>query len=126
MCKHVAAVMYGVGARLDERPELLFILRGVDHAELVTEDAAKAVVSKGAKTDRRTLDESELSEVFGIDVTPAPAAKATARTTDARLARSAARRSVQPAQRLERRTVPAPVLQRAGAKRAGRKRSRGE
>jgi len=31
MCKHVAAVLYGVGARLDERPELLFQLRGVDH-----------------------------------------------------------------------------------------------
>ena len=35
MCKHVAAVLYGVGARLDASPELLFILRGVDHAELV-------------------------------------------------------------------------------------------
>ena len=30
MCKHVAAVLYGVGARLDTRPELLFELRGVD------------------------------------------------------------------------------------------------
>ncbi len=68
MCKHVAAVLYGVGARLDEKPELLFVLRGVDHSELVTEKAAKAVVTK--KTSRRTLDESDLSEVFGIDVAP--------------------------------------------------------
>ena len=30
MCKHVAAVLYGVGARLDQQPELLFVLRGVD------------------------------------------------------------------------------------------------
>ncbi|HEY4982738.1 MAG TPA: SWIM zinc finger family protein [Pseudolabrys sp.] len=36
MCKHIAAVLYGVGARLDERPELLFRLRAVDEAELVT------------------------------------------------------------------------------------------
>lgn len=70
MCKHVAAVMYGVGARLDERPELLFLLRGVDHAELVSEETAKAVVTKARKTGRRTLDESKLSEVFGIDLAP--------------------------------------------------------
>jgi uncharacterized Zn finger protein len=31
MCKHVAAVLYGAGARLDEKPELLFTLRGVKH-----------------------------------------------------------------------------------------------
>ena len=30
MCKHVAATLYGVGARLDHEPELLFTLRGVD------------------------------------------------------------------------------------------------
>src|SRR5207344_3222644 len=35
MCKHVAAVLYGVGSRLDERPELLFTLRGVDEKDLV-------------------------------------------------------------------------------------------
>lgn len=71
MCKHVAAVLYGVGARLDERPELLFKLRGVDHAELVSADSAKAVVAKARKTGGRTLDDSKLSEVFGIDVTAA-------------------------------------------------------
>ena len=35
MCKHVAAVLYGVGARLDEKPQLLFALRGVDENELL-------------------------------------------------------------------------------------------
>ena len=35
MCKHLAAVMYGVGNRLDSSPELLFVLRGVDHLELI-------------------------------------------------------------------------------------------
>ena len=35
MCKHVAAVMYGVGARLDNQPELLFLLREIDHLELI-------------------------------------------------------------------------------------------
>ena len=35
MCKHVAAALYGVGARLDEQPQLLFVLRGVDENELL-------------------------------------------------------------------------------------------
>lgn len=86
MCKHVAAVLYGVGARLDERPELLFVLRGVDHAELVMEDSAKAVVRKARKTGRRTLSESELSEVFGIDVAPALLARAAAEPTNGKTA----------------------------------------
>ncbi len=68
MCKHVAAVLYGVGARLDERPELLFLLRGVDHEDLVSEDAAKAVVAKAPARKGRRLDEGSLSRVFGIDL----------------------------------------------------------
>jgi uncharacterized Zn finger protein len=68
MCKHVAAVLYGVGARLDEKPDLLFLLRGVDHAELVGEDAAKSVVTRIPAGRGRTLDEGSLSRVFGIDL----------------------------------------------------------
>jgi uncharacterized Zn finger protein len=67
MCKHVAAVLYGVGARLDKNPELLFLLRGVDHGELVGEEAAKSVVSRTPTGKGRTLDEKSLSRVFGID-----------------------------------------------------------
>jgi uncharacterized Zn finger protein len=70
MCKHVAAVLYGVGARLDEKPELLFVLRGVDHTELVGAEAAKVVTAKSRTIGRKTLAESELSDVFGIDVAP--------------------------------------------------------
>jgi len=35
MCKHVASALYGVGARLDQKPQLLFVLRGVDENELI-------------------------------------------------------------------------------------------
>jgi len=50
MCKHVAAVLYGVGARLDMKPELLFLLRGVDHEELISTDAgAMAAATAGRK-----------------------------------------------------------------------------
>jgi len=70
MCKHVAAVMYGAGSRLDEKPELLFVLRGVDHNELISKATAKSVLAKKPKTGRKTLDEGRLSEVFGIDLAP--------------------------------------------------------
>src|SRR5690606_30049764 len=40
MCKHVVAVLHGIGVRLDERPELLFMLRQVDQSELISRGAA--------------------------------------------------------------------------------------
>jgi uncharacterized Zn finger protein len=66
MCKHVAAVMYGVGARLDERPELLFHLRKVDHLELIEE--AVPLAGKKATTGKKTIAASELAGVFGIEL----------------------------------------------------------
>lgn len=66
MCKHVAAVMYGIGARLDQQPELLFTLRNVDHAELIAQAADLAVTRKGAS--RRTLADDVLGDVFGIEL----------------------------------------------------------
>ncbi len=69
MCKHVAAVLYGVGARLDECPELLFLLRGVDFEELISSEAAiAATVNAGKKSGRRRIDEGELSDVFGVEM----------------------------------------------------------
>lgn len=71
MCKHVAAVMYGVGARLDEQPELLFLLRGVDHEELITAQAAVDGVT-GRRGGRKRIAQGDISDVFGIDLTGAP------------------------------------------------------
>jgi uncharacterized Zn finger protein len=67
MCKHVAATLYGVGARLDDEPELLFDLRGVDPAELVKE-AINQAPPAGPSRRSRTLKTDELSSVFGIDI----------------------------------------------------------
>jgi len=71
MCKHVAAVCYGVGARLDETPELLFRLRGVDHEELVAAAGVASVLDMGAAAAGRKRVEGDLSEVFGIDLADA-------------------------------------------------------
>jgi uncharacterized Zn finger protein len=67
MCKHVAAVLYGVGARLDNKPELLFALRGVDHEELIAADAEMAVTAATSKGKSKRLSESEVGDVFGIE-----------------------------------------------------------
>jgi uncharacterized Zn finger protein len=73
MCKHVAAVLYGVGARLDHQPDLLFVLRKVDHLELIEE--AVPTATKKSSTGKKTLVQSEVADVFGIELTePEPAA----------------------------------------------------
>ena len=69
MCKHVAAVLYGVGARLDERPELLFVLRGIDHEELISAEAGSAAVSRAVRGDGAgRIAEADLSSLFGIEM----------------------------------------------------------
>ena len=67
MCKHVAATLYGVGARLDNEPQMLFTLRGVDPAEMV-EAAAKQPPGAGKPRRGRVLASDELSSVFGVDI----------------------------------------------------------
>ena len=67
MCKHIAAVLYGVGARLDHQPELLFLLRNVDHEELIATELDIQSATSG-KGKRRRLTGADLSEVFGVDI----------------------------------------------------------
>jgi len=69
MCKHVAAVMYGIGARLDEKPELLFVLRKVDHLELIAGAVDGAPVAKlGKSRGKKTIAAGDLADVFGIEM----------------------------------------------------------
>jgi len=77
MCKHVAAVLYGIGSRLDSRPELLFLLRDVDAQELISTE----MTVPGAAETGDVLDADRLGDIFGIDLDvageeqPAPKAK---------------------------------------------------
>lgn len=76
MCKHVAAVLYGVGSRLDTAPELLFTLRNVDHLELIAQAAqAENLEHSLAAVGTGELAGSDLGEMFGIelDAEPVPA-----------------------------------------------------
>jgi uncharacterized Zn finger protein len=82
MCKHVAAVLYGVGARLDDRPELLFQLRKVDEKDLILRAGKSLPIAAREPAKGRILDAGDLPDIFGIDMvgssgleTPAKAKK---------------------------------------------------
>jgi uncharacterized Zn finger protein len=68
MCKHVAATLYGIGARIDAEPELLFGLRKVDAKELIASAGDGGVPVQKLPRAGRILDSSKLADVFGIDL----------------------------------------------------------
>ena len=75
LCKHVAAVLYGIGARLDERPELLFLLRSVDQQDLIAKVDTGLRPAKKGPGSAKVLDTGDLSGIFGIEIAhaePAP------------------------------------------------------
>jgi uncharacterized Zn finger protein len=68
MCKHVAAVLYGVGARLDQMPQLLFVLRGVDENELLAGAGPNLSLAKSAGSKAKVLDETDMAALFGLEM----------------------------------------------------------
>ena len=93
MCKHVAAVLYGIGARLDHQPELLFTLRKINQEDLVASAGSRLSKTRKPPASARVLAADDLSEMFGIDMAPAtpvqpparvvPTKRSTASTTGA-------------------------------------------
>ena len=75
MCKHVAAALYGVGARFDEDPALFFKLRGADSKDLIAQavkDKAAELLKKNQKKSPRVIEDADLSAIFGIDMDKKP------------------------------------------------------
>ncbi len=114
MCKHVAAVLYGVGARLDLSPELLFTLRSVNHEELITQAATATDLAGKTRTAGPELAESEISAVFGIELdtqtavaAPSRAAAVTAKTPRKGRNRAPARRQPKARRTTSKRPQPA-------------------
>lgn len=94
MCKHVAAVLYGIGARLDEKPELLFALRKVDEKDLIAEAGKDLPLSgKGPRTGK-VLESTQLANIFGIEMADAtePPVKKTVRKAKRKLPTTPARK----------------------------------
>ncbi len=71
MCKHIAAALYGIGSRLDDDPSLFFTLRKVKLDDLISDvvkGKSKTMLSKAKKKSSRVIDDSDISEMFGIDM----------------------------------------------------------
>jgi uncharacterized Zn finger protein len=97
MCKHVAAVLYGIGARLDEQPELLFRLHAVKEAELIAQAGTALPLAKQAPAGSKVLASDDLSDIFGLEMAAdggtkpkAPKARAGKKADAARAARGRA------------------------------------
>lgn len=110
MCKHVAAVLYGVGVRLDEQPELLFRLRNVDAADLVAQASAGLTPRQKRPAPARVLDDSQLADVFGIDIAAEPAQPNTGTPRKKAIANDAKKKPVAPIGMATRKTPTAPAL----------------
>ncbi|MDD2240144.1 MAG: SWIM zinc finger family protein [Kiritimatiellae bacterium] len=106
MCKHVAAVLYGVGARLDQRPDLLFLLRSVDQAQLISHAVEADITAGTGQADAGALGESDLADVFGIEIDTAAAPPAAKNP------------------RGKKSTTPKPVVKKPAVKKAVRRASR--
>jgi uncharacterized Zn finger protein len=109
MCKHVAAVLYGVGARFDHQPELLFLLREVDEKELIVKAGKGLPLAKQAPAAGRLLGGEDLSDIFGLDMAQSaspdagPAKKpAVAKTTK----KKAAKKKTTPVDKAQSRKLP--------------------
>jgi len=83
LCKHAAAVLYGVGARFDLEPELLFLLRKVDHLELIGEAGSPEAFTKTTAKGKKVLADAELADVFGIELAGSDSTTARVKVADA-------------------------------------------
>ncbi|MEO2034217.1 MAG: SWIM zinc finger family protein [Planctomycetaceae bacterium] len=68
VCKHAAAVLYGVGSLLDAQPELLFMLRDVDHSDLISAAVSASNLSTALGEPSRDLADEDLGAMFGIEL----------------------------------------------------------
>lgn len=117
MCKHVAAVLYGVGSRLDDKPELLFRLRAVDHNDLVTSLDTALPSSLQGPAGGKALEVEDISALFGIDIEQAPASEAPpASAMKAKAGKSRAAEKAAP-QKIARPSSKPPARKRASRKR---------
>jgi uncharacterized Zn finger protein len=72
MCKHVAAALYGIGARLDQQPRLMFVLRGVDENELIAGAGEGVRLTRSGPVTAKVLDDGDVSALFGLEMAEDP------------------------------------------------------
>ncbi len=108
MCKHVAATLYGVGARLDSQPDLLFTLRGVNREDMVSTVGADLPLTATPAASDRVLADDDIAALFGLDMAePATAKRDPAAAAGALAVADQAKRSAKSAQAAARASVEA-------------------
>jgi uncharacterized Zn finger protein len=121
LCKHLAAVLYGVGARLDSEPELLFLLRGVDHLELIEGAAHAPTFVTGGET---TMAVDQLADLFGIEIETGVTSIAV-RTTAPETPKAAGLRPKNPPRAVKAKLpTPKQNVKKTGKKKAAQKKQR--
>jgi len=69
MCKHVAATLYGIGARFDDDPTLFFLLRDIDFKDLIKksiDEKMSNMLKNSRKTTDRVMKDIDTYELFGV------------------------------------------------------------
>ena len=99
MCKHVAATLYGVGARLDSQPDHLFTLRGVNREDMVSTVGGDLPLTAMPAASERILDDNDLAALFGLDIAePATVVRDLATAGGAESVAAQAKSNAKPAQ----------------------------
>ncbi len=118
LCKHVAAVLYGVGARLDHQPELLFTLRQVAATDLLTK--AGSSFADQVPASARGLATDDIGALFGLELDAPSPRKSTAAVKVPRVKKTPA-----PIAKTAARKPPARAAEAGGGKRGPRRDDRG-
>ena len=129
MCKHVAATLYGIGARFDEDPSLFFYLRNRDISDLVSTAVAegtRTLLDRAERKSDRVLDDADLSDVFGIDMDepePEPSAEAKPAPKPKKTAakKPAKKKEPEPEPEPEAKAKPAPKPKKTAVKKPAKK-----
>ena len=123
MCKHLAAVLYGVGSRLDHSPELLFVLRSVDYEQLISQAVtAKDLTAKSGAGPE--LSETEIGDIFGIELEkPNAASKPAPRAPSRSKAKSKAKTKLAPSMKARLKSSKTVKITKRGKARASTKKS---
>ena len=69
MCKHVAAVLYGIAVQFDENPFLFFELRGIDVNRFINvtlQNKVEVMLEHAGDKSERQIEEDKIYQVFGL------------------------------------------------------------
>jgi uncharacterized Zn finger protein len=114
MCKHVAAVLYGIGARLDHEPQLLFVLRGVDANDFIAHVGEDLSSIPAAPSTAKVLDAGDVAALFGLEMADAAGPESSLSPTLAPAAKPPRRRAAAPGEKSARAANKGPVRNRVG------------